>query len=166
MKLGYWIVSALILTSLLHANTKLIQPVQSHQSSFAIVIDSTSFSRTEEAVLAYRNSIEIDGLSTYILIADWKSADAVRSEIVRLRNQDGKLEGIVLVGDIPIPMIRDAQHLTSAFKIDQNQTRYSLDQTSVPSDRFYDDLDLRFTYVKQDSANPLLFYYNLDPDFL
>ncbi len=164
MKLGYGIVSALIFTSLLHAGTRLIEPVKSQHASFAIIIDSTSFSRTEEAVLAYRNSIEDDGLSTYIMISDWRSADAVKSEIIRLKDQDDRFEGFVLVGDIPIPMIRDAQHLTSAFKIDQNAERYTLIQTSVPSDRFYDDLDLRFTYVQQDTTNPLLFYYRLDPD--
>ena len=163
MKNGFWIV-LLAYISILQANPRLIKPIETHSASFAIIIDSVSFARTEKVVYAYRQSIENDGLSAYILIDKWPSPDALREQIIALHKNDRHFEGFVLVGDIPIPMIRDAQHFTSAFKIDQQNTRYSLIRTSVPSDRFYDDPDLRFTFVEQDSANPLLFYYTLHPD--
>lgn len=69
------------------------------------------------------------------------------------------IEGMVFIGDIPIPMIRDAQHMASAFKIDQTLKR--MEQTACPSDRFYDDLNLEFNFIKQDEKKPLLFYYSL-----
>jgi hypothetical protein len=55
-------------------------------------------------------------------------------------------------------MIRDAQHLTSAFKMDQ---RRDWTASSVPSDRFYDDFDLQFHYLGRDSTQQLLHYYSL-----
>ena len=67
-----------------------------------------------------------------------------------------------MVGQIPIPMIRDAQHLTSAFKMDQE--RYPRRSSSVPSDRFYDDFDLRFDYLGGEEGEPLLHYYSLRGD--
>ena len=54
-------------------------------------------------------------------------------------------------------MIRDAQHLTTAFKMDQRRAW-------VPSDRFYDDFDLQFNYLKQDSLQSLFHYYSLSPE--
>ncbi|MDZ7635917.1 MAG: hypothetical protein U5L72_16375 [Bacteroidales bacterium] len=57
-------------------------------------------------------------------------------------------------------MLRDAQHLTSAFKMDQE--RYPWHRSSIPSDRFYEDFDLEFTFLKADT-NGLYFYYSLNP---
>ncbi|MCK4812732.1 MAG: HEAT repeat domain-containing protein, partial [Candidatus Marinimicrobia bacterium] len=79
--------------------------------------------------------------------------------ILREIAENNNLEGAVFIGDIPIPMIQDAQHLTSAFKIDQ--TRFTMQRISIATDCFYDDLDLVFNFIKQDEENPLLFYYSL-----
>ena len=46
---------------------------------------------------------------------------------------------------------------TSAFKMDQNRPRK---ESSVPSDRFYDDFDLNFDYIGKDDDAPY-FYYKL-----
>lgn len=66
---------------------------------------------------------------------------------------------MVFVGDIPIPMLRKAQHMTSAFKMDEKNNDWR--DSSVPSDRFYDDFDLQFDFLKQDSVENNFFYYNL-----
>jgi len=163
MKIGllFFIVCLCILAQ---ASVKIYPPRTNHSASFAIIVDSTTFAHVKDAVLAYRASVEKDGLGTYILSGQWSSPERIRMEILKLKRTDPTLEGIVLIGNIPIAMIRDAQHLTSAFKIYQNPERYPLERTSVPSDRFYDDLDLKFTFVQKDSANPLLFYYRLTPD--
>lgn len=160
---GFWYILIGIYISA-NAGVKIIPPEADHPSTFAIIIDSVTFSQIEESVFAYRSSIENDHLGAYIITGNWSSPDAVRHEIWRLKQRDSGLEGIALVGDIPIAMIRDAQHMTSAFKIDQRSARYPLIRTSVPSDRFYDDLDLEFIFIQQDTTNPLLFYYNLSPD--
>ena len=60
---------------------------------------------SEHYASLYRQSIEDDGLATYILIADWQSPEEIRAQIVDLRNKDEAFEGFVLVGDIPVPII-------------------------------------------------------------
>ncbi|MBN1542918.1 HEAT repeat domain-containing protein [candidate division KSB1 bacterium] len=138
-------------------------PKTIHSSAFAVIVDSETYNRTGKAVDRYRDAVEKNGLSAYIVIDEWERPEAVRQSILDLAKNQPPLEGVVLVGDIPIAMIRDAQHLTSAFKMDQdNPKRFPPIRSSVPSDRFYDDWDLQFTFIEQDSANPLLFYYSLD----
>src|SRR3989339_1967391 len=73
--------------------------------------------------------------------------------------QNHNLKGAIFIGQIPVAMIRDAQHFTSAFKMDQELFPYK--SSSVPSDRFYDDFDLKFDYLGKDSVNKLFHYYSL-----
>lgn len=130
---------------------------------FAIVIDADSYSHAAEEVDAYARSIEQDGLKPIIIKDTSGNPDNIRKQLVKLyKDKKNPIEGAVFIGDIPIPMIRDAQHLTSAFKM--NQELYPWDESSVPSDRFYDDFDLKFDYLKQDSANALYHYYSLRAD--
>lgn len=146
----------------LFAEPQIINPTQKHNTSFAIFVDSTTNARAGQAILSYREAVENDGLSAYIVSANWHSPDEIKSVIINLYKATPPLEGVVFVGDIPIPMVRDAQHLTSAFKMDQE--RYNFSRSSVPSDRFYDDIDLNFDFLKQDTTNRLLFYYSLRAD--
>jgi len=129
------------------------------KSSFAIIIDEASYIKTKSAVLGYRDAVEADGLSTYIMVVKSEGPDEIRKAIIDLITKDPKLEGVVFIGDIPIPMIRDAQHMASAFKMDQE--RFPFKRSSIPSDRFYDDFDLDFKFLEQDTSNTLLYYYSL-----
>lgn len=132
-------------------------------NSFAIFVDSTTFVNTGSWLLKYRKSIENDGLPTYIIIANWKYPEQIKEVILDLyRQKKHKLEGIVLIGEIPIIMLLDAQYLTSAFRTDPNNP--DIFKTAVPTDRFYDDFDLKCEFVQQDSANSLLHYYRLNSD--
>ena len=72
------------------------------------------------------------------------------------------LEGVVFVGDIPIAMVRNAQHLTTAFKMDEDN--FPMIQSSVPSDRYYDCPDLQFELIARDTTDRLLSYFNLACD--
>lgn len=128
-------------------------------TAFAIVTDSVTLDKTHDAISNYRSALEGDGLSTYIISDDWSSPDAVREAIKNLYAREPRLEGIVLVGDIPVAMVRNAQHMTTAFKMDEDN--YPILDSSVPSDRFYDCLDLDFRYLKQDTAFSHLYYYEL-----
>ena len=83
--------------------------------------------------------------------------DQVKERILKLYNRKPRLEGIVLVGDIPVARVLGAQHMTTAFKM--HQTRFPKNQCSVPSDRFYDCFDLQFNYIEQDSLQPSWHYY-------
>lgn len=144
-----------------YASPVMEKPVHNNlPTSFAIVIDSATYVNVKPSLMRYRNAVESDGLATYILSADWSNADEVRGSIKSLYKSDPRLEGVVLIGDIPVPMLRNAQHMTTAFKMDEDN--FPIMDSSVPSDRFYDDFDLVFRFLKQDSAQPLFFYYELD----
>lgn len=131
-------------------------------TSFAIVTDRATYDATRPAMLRYRDAVEADGLATYIIHDNWTSPTQVREAIKDLYASDPRLEGIVLVGDVPVAMVRNGQHMTTAFKMDEE--KYPFIDSSVPSDRFYDCLDLEFRYLCQDSSNTHLFYYELTED--
>ena len=135
------------------------KPIKKCPTAFAIFVDSKTFEKTKNAIYQYRDAVENDGLSTYIFSADWKNPDQIRKELQALYKADPSLEGIVLVGDIPVALVRNAQHLTTAFKMDE--LRFPMAESSVPSDRFYDDLHLSFDFIARDSVQPLHFYYKL-----
>ena len=128
--------------------------------SVAIVVDPVTFSHCRASIEAYSKSINADGLNPVVVTDKWGIPDSIRMALFNLyRHQN--LEGAVLVGDIPVAMIRDAHHLSTAFKMDP---RRAWDQSSIPSDRFYDDFDLKFNYLKRDSLYPLFHYYSLAYD--
>jgi len=139
-----------------------IKPEINSKTSFVIVVDEATFKGAENEIIAYKKSVEKDGLSTYVVYHDFKNPQQVKDVLLELYNQKNqKLEGAVFIGDIPIPMVRGAQNLTSTFKMNE---KLKWERSSVPSDRFYDDFDLQFDYIKQDEdpKRDLLHYYNLN----
>lgn len=145
------------------AAVKIDNPVQTNcPSAFAVVVDSVTYEKTYPSLMRYRDAVESDGQSTYILSANWESPSQLRDELQKLYNGNPLLEGLVLVGDIPVAMVRNAQHMTTAFKMDEDN--FPFIDSSVPSDRFYDCLNLEFRYLQQDSVEPHLFYYQLTED--
>lgn len=139
-------------------------------SSFAIITDSETYGACREELHAYRDVLEQEGLATYIAHSEWKSPDQIKALIARLYAGKPALEGVVFVGDVPIVMVREAQHMTTAFKM--NEQEWPVFESSVASDRFYDDFDLRFDFICRDSLRSDVFYYrlsekgaqHLDPD--
>ena len=152
---------ALILSQGLTAQT-IVKPSVKTKTTFAIVTDSKSYEQAKNEIDAYRTSVENEGLGTYLLIDDWKSPQPIRELLIQLHgDKKAPLEGCVFVGDIPVPMIRDAQHLCSAFKMNPTMPWH---RSSVPSDRYYDDFDLKFDYIKQDSIRTDYHYLSLRAD--
>ncbi len=141
---------------------KIQRPTVKHPTAFAIVVDAVTYGKIPEAVEAYRDALEADGLSTYIVSDRWESPEQVRQAIRMLVKRKPLLEGFVLIGDIPVVMIRNAQHMTTAFKMDEKA--FPFIDSSVPSDRFYDDLNLTFDFICQDSVHANYFYYKLRED--
>jgi len=124
--------------------------------AIAVVVDEITYNKTASAVDNYCSALEEEGYTVALYSQAWENPEAVREVLIATEN----IEGAVFIGDIPIAMVQDAQHLTSAFKIDQ--TRFTDQQRiSVATDRYYDDPDLVFNFLKQDEENPLLFYYSL-----
>ena len=149
--------------TLLQAQT-IVRPSVKSKTTFAIVVDRNSYDQAKAEVDAYRTAVEQEGLGTYLLIDEWQSPMPIRQLLIELHaDKKAPLEGCVLVGDIPVPMVRDAHHLCSAFKMNPTMKWH---RSSVPSDRYYDDFGLKFDYLKADSvpARKLLHYVSLRAD--
>ena len=142
----------------LQAQTFVKPAMKVKDTSFAVITDEGTYRACEAELKAYQATLEKEGLPTFIVYNEWKTPEDVKKAIAKLYKKN-KLEGVVFVGEIPIPMIRKAQHMTSAFKMDEKNNVWR--DSSVPSDRFYDDFDLQFDFLKQDSVENNFFYYNL-----
>ncbi len=132
---------------------------KAERSSFAVVVDNETYAACKNEIDSYKALLQKEGLFASILSSNWNTPQQVKDALYKLYKTDN-LQGAIFIGNIPIVMVRDAQHLTTAFKMDQE--RNPMFQSSVPSDRFYDDFDLLFNYIKKDSINSLFFYYSLD----
>lgn len=131
-------------------------------TTFAIITDSETLSRCSEEFHAYKQVLEEEGLGTYIISADWKGPEEVKAEILALAGKKPRLEGVVFAGDIPIVKVRQGQHLTTAFKM--NEETWPMEESSVPSDRFYDDFGLSFDFICRDTVETDVFYYRLSEE--
>jgi len=161
----YLLAIVLLLPFILQAKVTVEKPRSKQPTSFAIVVDQATYDKTTPQLHAYRDALEADGLSTYILRDDWQTPEQVRAQLIELMRKTAKrspLEGVVFVGEIPIAMVRNAQHMTTAFKMDEQN--FPMIQSSVPSDRYYDCPDLRFELIARDSTDRLLSYFNLACD--
>ncbi len=127
--------------------------------SFAIIIDKATYAACRADVNAYRDAVSAEGFDAFVEARGWSAPEEV-SGFIKMAYGSRNLAGAVFVGDIPIVMVSRAQHLTSAFKMDQKPE--DLFNTTVPSDRFYDDFDLEFDYLSsQDTLGYRYYYYNL-----
>jgi len=130
------------------------------KTSFGIFVDSVTYDACRQELEAYRQQLISEGLRADILAKDWQNPEEVRAKVKELAaDKKCPLEGIVLVGDMPIAMIREAQWLTTAFKM--NEQRFPIFESSVASDRFYDDFDLEFDFLSKDEKHRDIFYYRL-----
>lgn len=144
------------------AKISIERPAQKSATSFAIVIDAATYEKCHAEVAAYRDALQKDGLAVYTISADWTSPEEIRAELAKLYKSNSKkmpLEGCVFIGDVPYVSVQNAQHMTTAFKM--NEERFPIDEASVTSDRFYDDLNLSFEFIKRDSVDNLRYYYKL-----
>ena len=144
------------------AKISIERPAQKKATSFAVVIDAATYEKCHAEVAAYRDALQKDGLAVYTISADWTSPEEIRAELAKLYKSSSKkmpLEGCVFIGDVPYVSVQNAQHMTTAFKM--NEERFPIDEASVTSDRFYDDLNLSFEFIKRDSVDNLRYYYKL-----
>jgi hypothetical protein len=125
---------------------------------FAIIVDQGTYAACKPEIDQYKSMLDGEGFSSVIVCREWRNPEEVRDVLYGMY-RDHALEGAFFIGNIPIPMIRNAQHFTSAFKMDHE--RFSFRESSVPSDRFYDDFDLQFDYLGQEDDDPLFYYYSL-----
>lgn len=160
------VTGAVLLFSLLLFAAEGFAASKGWSSSVAVVVDRTTYEKVKGEVDAYVKSMEIKNgngqlARTGILVIDkWGHPDSIKNCLYDLY-KNKNLEGAVFVGDIPVPMVRDAHHFTTAFKMSPKR---DWKESSVPSDRFYDDFHLKFDYLKQDGDVKLYHYYSLRAD--
>ena len=135
-------------------------PSVNGKTSFAVIIDSHTLEKCAPQVAEYKKTIEGEGLPTFIVSSKWESPEQVKDVLNKLYRENN-LEGAVFIGDVPVAMIMKAQYMTSAYKMDER--KYPLEVVAVPSDRFYDDFDLKFNKIA-DSTKGLHHFYELAPD--
>ena len=134
-------------------------------TGFAIVVDPQSYREAKAEIDGYSDLVKSRGLYPYLVIDRWGHPDSIRSCLMQLAaDRRHPIEGCVLIGDIPVVMVRDAQHMTTALKMDQFNPSFSRNEYCVPSDRFYDSFDLKFDLIEQDSARSEYFFYSLRAD--
>lgn len=129
-------------------------------STVAVVVDEVTYGKIKDAVDKYVEAISLPDRKGVLVVDKWHNPDGIRAELKRMYDKEC-LEGAVFVGNIPIPMVRDAQHFATAFKRSQKDDWFI---SSIPTDRFYDDFDLKFDYIRQDSVKTNLHYYSLRAD--
>lgn len=140
----------------------LVSCTQNQETGFAIVIDQESYNQAKSEINLYQKTVESRGLKPVLVIDRWGIPDSIRAELIRLHNRkDYPIEGCVLIGDIPVAMTRDAQHMASAFKMDQDGGQFDRTEYCIPSDRFYDSFDLEWQYLDHDTLYTDYFYYTL-----
>ena len=133
--------------------------LHAERKGFAVVIDSISYQQAQHELAEYIRALESkQHFKVYTVVDRWGVPDSIRATLKGLHARPHEaIIGTVFIGDIPIPMIRDAQHLCSAFKMSQ---KMPWQESSVPSDRYYDDFSLQFDFLKRDSTAPY-YYYSL-----
>ena len=158
-KLCMLLVGLLCCSTFLSAASRIIPAQGKFDSRFLIVIDTKSFDRASAEVLAYKQVLADEGLGAEVMIGDWESPATLREEIRKYYRKKPVMEGAVFIGDIPVVRVRNFQHATTAFKM--NEKEFPIKESSVTSDRYYDDLDLEFEFIQVDEKNPRHFYYKL-----
>ncbi|MDD2583936.1 MAG: HEAT repeat domain-containing protein [Bacteroidales bacterium] len=142
-----------------YAKSLIVSPGGKFDTRFLIVIDRESYNAAKVEVHGYKEVLEEEGLGVTILAGEWETPDDLKKEILKLYKKKPIIEGAVFIGDIPIVRVRNFQHATTAFKM--NEETFPIEESSVTSDRFYDDLDLEFEFIEVDKENPRHFYYKL-----
>lgn len=146
-------------SSLLHGAVDIFYPNGKFDSRFLIVVDRKSYEEATIEVMAYKRVLEEEGLGAVVMVGEWATPERLKRDIIKIYNGRPVLEGAVFIGDIPIVRIRNFQHATTAFKM--NEKSFPMEESSVTSDRFYDDLNLEFHFIGVDENNPRHFYYKL-----
>lgn len=79
----------------------------------AIVVDPLTLQKARTEINDYMAAINRDGKKTLLIEDVWQHPDSIKQALKTLYKTDKNLEGAVLIGDIPIAILSDAQHLAT-----------------------------------------------------
>ena len=154
-----WLVPSL-LAALTAADLQVVPPERPLACSIAAVVDTRTWAVIQPSWERWRAAQAARGVGVTLVLLQDASAGVLRAELQRL-SSSARIEGAVLCGEVPVPMLRGAQHLTSAFKMDED--RYPRTESSVPSDAYYADFDLVWTSLPREPADGVRHYFELAP---
>lgn len=126
---------------------------------FLIVVDSKSYADAQNELNLYKSQLESENLGVELLIGNWSNPEELKSSIIKIYNKKPVMEGAIFIGNIPVVRVQNFQHATTAFKMDEE--KFPIEDASVTSDRYYDDLDLKFEFISKDKSKSNIFYYKL-----
>ena len=149
-----------MLVPLLLQTLQVRPPDRPQPVSIALVVDAGTAAAARPALDAWIAAHAARGVGTTQVVCDGGGAQELRAALARLR-VEARVEGAVCAGDLPVPMLRGAQHLTSAFKMDEE--RHARDESPVPSDAYYEDLDLVWEPLPRAEGDGLREYFELAP---
>lgn len=127
------------------------------RTGVALVVDEVTANAVKPQLDAFAAQLVTEGKDVHVLSVPLTADPQSIRDTLRFLHANRRLEGAVLIGDIPVPMIRRAHHLATAFKMNPAIKR---ERSSIPSDRFYDDFALEFDAIDHDGP---LWYYDLSP---
>ena len=137
-----------------------IKPSVKSETTFAIVVDELTWQNCAPAIRAYRDVLQEEGLGTFIYAAKWSDPMTIR-ELLKRTWKRNNLEGAVFVGDIPIVRVQGAQHMTTAYKMEELENVFPRSESWAVTDRFYDDFDMDFRPEGRDTTDLSVFFYHL-----
>ena len=129
------------------------------KSTFAVFTDRATYKNCGKAILEYKKTLDAEGLGTFVYVSDWDSPDDVKAMILKQYAAKTPMEGTVFIGNVPIVRAQGGQHMTTAFKM--NEKAFPIEESSVTTDRFYDDFGLDFNFIRRDSTNSNIYYYRI-----
>ena len=86
----YLLAIVLLLPFILQAKVAVEKPRSKQPTAFAIVVDQATYDKTAPQIHAYRDVLEADGLSTYILRDNWQTPEQVREQLIALMRKTAK----------------------------------------------------------------------------
>lgn len=149
-----------MLLPILLAQALRIQPPERPMPvSVALVVDADTRASAQAALDAWRAAQAARGVGVVLVVSEGASAEELREELRRL-SDSARVEGAILAGDLPVPMLRGAQHLTSAFKMDEDA--HPREESSVPSDAYYADFELAWRALPRAEGDGPLAWFELE----
>ena len=109
-----------MLAPLLLQTLQVRPPDRPQPVSIALVVDAGTAAAARPALDAWIAAHAARGVGTTQVVCDGGGAQELRAALARLRDE-ARVEGAVCAGDLPVPMLRGAQQLTSAFKMDEDR---------------------------------------------
>src|SRR3989339_974727 len=97
-----------LLTLFLFA-TLLSASVSGAERGFAIIVDNDTYAACKAEIDNYRSVLENEGFSAVVVARVWSDPVQVKDVLYNMY-QSNNLKGAIFIGQIPIAIIRDAQH--------------------------------------------------------